>query len=96
MTELFSNHQKKRLLVDLLLFISIFVVPWWLLVLFFLVAFFYFSLYVEFVVFSLLYFEIYGIDSPRIFGIHISIVIIALVIFIALEILSDYLIFDGR
>ncbi len=96
MSELLSFHQKLRICVAITFFIAIFLVPWWILIPALFIGLFYFSYFIEFVIFAVLLDLLYGTGKYSFFGFHISIPLLTLIIFIVIEIIKDRLIFDNH
>jgi ABC-type multidrug transport system permease subunit len=96
MLDLLSKQQKMRVLVDVGLFISLFLLPWWLVFPAFIFSLFYFAYFFEFVFFVLLFDLMYGTHSFSIFGHMIPVALLALVLFIVVELSKEYLAFNNR
>jgi hypothetical protein len=56
----------KRALFDIVLFISIFIFPWWVSIFFIILGVFIFSRYYEFIVAFVIIFSVYSIPNDRI------------------------------
>lgn len=74
----------KRVIFDVILFISVFVLPWWVSALLLFVGIFIFNNFYEFIVFSVIVFSLYSIPSDRLITspIFFSLTIIILYILI--------------
>jgi ABC-type multidrug transport system permease subunit len=96
MSDLLSKQQKVRVLVDVGLFISLFLLPWWLVLPTLLFFVFYFAYFCEFVFFMLLLDLMYGTHLFSIFGYMVPVALLALVLFIVVELSKEYLAFNNR
>lgn len=74
----------KRVLLDIVIFVSVFIFPWWIGITMLLVGIFIFNRYYEFIFFNLFIFSLYAIPAIRIISspIFFSVIIVFLYILI--------------
>jgi hypothetical protein len=56
----------KRVIFDIVLFVSVLIFPWWISIFMLFVGIFIFDRYYEFILFGLIIFSLYSIPTPRI------------------------------
>ncbi|OGI87482.1 hypothetical protein A2995_01295 [Candidatus Nomurabacteria bacterium RIFCSPLOWO2_01_FULL_33_24] len=81
----------KRILLDLLLFLSIFLAPFWLVIIFAFILSFYFKRFYEIIPSFLLIDLLYGINLTKFFEIPIITLFIGIIILILIEFLKKKL-----
>ena len=80
-----------RIIVDLILLLAIFIMPWWLSLLLIIAAIFYFNTFYESVIFAILLDGFYGIPGLTFYGINAFFTTVIGVIFILLIFLKPRL-----
>jgi len=81
----------KRIILDIVLFLSIFLVPFWLQGILALVLLFYFRNYYEFIVIFLVSDLVYSVSESRFFGIKIFSFFVSIFVFIGVQFLKTKL-----
>lgn len=75
----------KRVIFDIILFISIFVFPWWITSLLLLAGLFIFDNFYEFLVASVITFSLYSVPSGRIISSPVYFPVIIFIFFIVIQ-----------
>jgi hypothetical protein len=85
----------KRILVDIFLFLAIFIFPWWLVVVFGVLALLAFSSFYEIVILGIVIDSLYNAAITRYHHIEFVVTIGAIFLFIVVEVLKRHLKFYG-
>ena len=82
----------KRVIFDIILFISVFIFPWWISALMLLVGIFIFNNFYEFIVASVINFSLYSIGDDRIISSVVYFPLIIITIYIAIQFVKSNII----
>jgi len=82
----------KRVIFDAILFISVFIFPWWVSLFFVIIGLFIFNNFYEFIVASVIIYSLYGIPSDRIISSPIFFVSIIIIFYFAVHFIKSRMI----
>jgi len=83
----------KRIVFDLLLFLSVFIFPWWVSFILALGGIFIFRNFYEFIVISIMYYSLFANISTRLISSPIFFAVVIAIIFFVIQVLKDNLSF---
>ena len=82
----------KRVIFDIILFISVFIFPWWISALMLLIGIFIFNNFYEFIVASVINFSLYSIGDDRIISSVVYFPLIIITIYIIIQFIKSNII----
>ncbi|HEY5588512.1 MAG TPA: hypothetical protein VIK86_06105 [Candidatus Paceibacterota bacterium] len=82
----------KRVIFDIILFISIFVLPWWVSVLLMLAGMFIFNNFYEFLVASVIIYSLFATKGDRIISSSVYFPLIIIVCYISIQVIKNNMI----
>lgn len=82
----------KRVVFDVVLFISVFVLPWWISVLLLFIGVFIFNNFYEFIIASVIIYSLYAISGDRIISSPIFFSSVLIILYITIEYIKNNII----
>ena len=82
----------KRIIFDVVLFISVFVLPWWFSVFLLFIGIFIFNNFYEFIIASVIIYSLYAIPGNRIISSPIFFSSVLIILYIAIEYIKNNII----
>jgi hypothetical protein len=82
----------KRVIFDIILFISVFIFPWWISILLVFVGIFMFNNFYEFIIASVIVYSLYAIEGDRLISSPIFYSLIIITLYIVIQIIRSNII----
>lgn len=83
----------KRAIFDLVLFVSIFIFPWWVSILLLFVGIFVFNNFYEFIIANVIIYYLYSVPSTRLISSPIFFSSVIIILYIMIQFIRDNIIF---
>jgi hypothetical protein len=82
----------KRVIFDIILFISVFIFPWWISFLFLLIGIFAFKNFYEFIIADVIIYSLYSIPGDRLITSPIFFSLVIIILYITIQIIKNNII----
>lgn len=90
------TNQMKRVIFDIILLITVFVLPWWISVLLILIGIFVFNNFYEFLVANVIVYSLYSIPGTRLISSPVFFCLIIIVVYIGIQAIRENIILYKR